>query len=105
MAHLPALIVLGIWFLMQIVSGALSSGGEPGVAFFAHIGGFVAGMALVPFFKDEMCRCFRRRARPPSRSNGVPDPGGDDGAAACTDSIGQPSVFSKASTRSSPFPP
>jgi membrane associated rhomboid family serine protease len=51
MVHLPALIVLGLWFLMQLVSAAFSSSGEPGVAFWAHIGGFVAGMALVPLFK------------------------------------------------------
>jgi len=51
MMHLPALIVLGLWFLMQLASAAFSSSGEPGVAFWAHVGGFVAGMALVPFFK------------------------------------------------------
>jgi membrane associated rhomboid family serine protease len=51
MMHLPALIVLGLWFLMQLVSAALSTSGVPGVAFWAHVGGFVAGMALVPFFK------------------------------------------------------
>ncbi len=50
-AHVPALIVLGIWFLMQLVSAAGASAAEPGVAFWAHVGGFVAGLALVPFFK------------------------------------------------------
>ena len=49
--HLPALIVLGLWILLQFFSGYLSlastGGGEGGVAFFAHIGGFVAGMALL----------------------------------------------------------
>jgi membrane associated rhomboid family serine protease len=50
-AHVPALIVLGIWFLMQLLSAATASIGEPGVAFWAHVGGFVAGLALVPFFK------------------------------------------------------
>ena len=61
--HVPALIVLGVWFLMQIVSGMLPSSGEGGVAFFAHIGGFVAGMALVPFFKKPNVGLFQ-----PSRS-------------------------------------
>jgi membrane associated rhomboid family serine protease len=51
MIHLPALIVLGLWFLMQLVSATLSSSGEAGVAFWAHIGGFVAGLVLVPLFK------------------------------------------------------
>jgi membrane associated rhomboid family serine protease len=47
---LPALMVLGIWFMLQIVSGLMGLWGvvlEP-VAFWAHIGGFVAGMLLMP---------------------------------------------------------
>ena len=63
--HVPALFVLGIWFLMQIVSGMLPSSGEGGVAFFAHIGGFVAGMVLVPFFKKPNVKLFQAsRSRP-----------------------------------------
>lgn len=44
----PASIVLGLWFVMQLFSGFVSLGGPDvgGVAFWAHIGGFVAG-ALV----------------------------------------------------------
>jgi membrane associated rhomboid family serine protease len=47
---LPALLLLGIWFLMQLLSGLMGLWGvalEP-VAFWAHIGGFVAGMILMP---------------------------------------------------------
>ena len=63
--HVPALVVLGVWFLMQIVSGMLPSSDEGGVAFFAHIGGFVAGMALVPFFKKPNVKLFQpSRSRP-----------------------------------------
>jgi len=51
MAYVPAMLVLGIWFLGQLWSAAATPPGEPGVAFAAHIGGFVAGMALVGFFK------------------------------------------------------
>jgi membrane associated rhomboid family serine protease len=51
LAHVPALIVLGIWFIGQLWSAAATPPGEPGVAFAAHIGGFVAGMALVPFMR------------------------------------------------------
>ncbi len=51
MMHLPALVVLGLWFVMQLVNAAFSNSGEAGVAFWAHVGGFVAGMALVPIFK------------------------------------------------------
>lgn len=44
---LPAWVLLGVWFLLQAVQGAVSLGGQTGVAYFAHIGGFVAGMLLV----------------------------------------------------------
>jgi membrane associated rhomboid family serine protease len=48
---LPAWVMLGYWFLIQFVSGLVSMGGEMGgVAFWAHIGGFVAGLALVKLF-------------------------------------------------------
>ena len=42
----PAVVVLGFWFLLQLIDGLASlgfAGAEGGVAFFAHIGGFVAG--------------------------------------------------------------
>lgn len=42
-ARVPAVVFLGLWFLIQV----LSSGGGGGVAWYAHIGGFVAGMAVV----------------------------------------------------------
>jgi membrane associated rhomboid family serine protease len=48
---LPAWLMLGYWFLIQFVSGWFSFGAEGGgVAFVAHIGGFVAGVALVKLF-------------------------------------------------------
>ena len=45
----PASIVLGLWFILQLLPGFLSLGGPedaPGVAFWAHIGGFIAGVVL-----------------------------------------------------------
>ena len=48
MIELPALFVLGAWFLMQLLSVPSSQG--TGVAFFAHIGGFLAGMILMAGF-------------------------------------------------------
>jgi len=44
----PAIIVLGFWFILQLFSGVLSLGGPEvgGVAFWAHIGGFVAGAVM-----------------------------------------------------------
>ncbi len=47
--NIPALVVLGFWFVLQLFNGITSLGvdavGSGGVAFFAHIGGFVAGLA------------------------------------------------------------
>jgi membrane associated rhomboid family serine protease len=56
--------VLGFWFMLQLVNSALARG-EGGVAWYAHLGGFVAGMALVPFFKRRGVRLFHpgRRSR------------------------------------------
>lgn len=52
--ELPALLVLGFWFVIQIFSGLASLGVQTaaggGVAFFAHIGGFVMGLVLALIF-------------------------------------------------------
>jgi membrane associated rhomboid family serine protease len=45
LVHVPALFFIGVWFALQLASVVF--GGAPGVAFFAHIGGFVAGLLLV----------------------------------------------------------
>jgi membrane associated rhomboid family serine protease len=59
----PAWVLLGIWFAVQAVEGWLSlSGGPGGVAFFAHIGGFVAGVLLVRLFAPRPRPAARRRA-------------------------------------------
>jgi membrane associated rhomboid family serine protease len=51
-ARVAAGIVLGMWFVTQLLSGGMSIGTQGGgVAFFAHIGGFVAGMMLIGLFK------------------------------------------------------
>lgn len=48
LTSVPAIIVLGLWFVLQLFSGVMSMGGPDvgGVAFWAHIGGFVAGMVM-----------------------------------------------------------
>lgn len=53
--EIPAVIILGIWFLMQLLSGLpeLGSVSKGGVAFWAHIGGFVAGAGLVLLLKPK----------------------------------------------------
>lgn len=48
---IPAIFVLGFWILVQIINGMVSGGRGGGVAWFAHIGGFLAGVVLVGLFK------------------------------------------------------
>jgi membrane associated rhomboid family serine protease len=48
--RVPAVLVLGFWFLGQLVSSATADPGAGGVAFGAHIGGFLAGLILIRFF-------------------------------------------------------
>jgi len=51
---LPAWVMLGYWFLIQFVSGLLTAADEMGgVAFWAHVGGFVAGVVLIKLFTRE----------------------------------------------------
>ena len=47
----PAWTMLGLWFGMQLFGGFTSVGGQGGVAYWAHAGGFIAGVILaVPLF-------------------------------------------------------
>jgi len=49
----PAVFMLGYWFLLQVLSGVGSTGAQGGgVAFWAHAGGFIAGAVLVLLFRD-----------------------------------------------------
>jgi membrane associated rhomboid family serine protease len=58
--HVPAMLMLILWFGMQLLSGWGTLGAtEGGVAFWAHIGGFVAGMVLILPFKRRGVRLFR----------------------------------------------
>ena len=50
MQTVPAWVALGLWIGMQVVLGYLSPSGGGGVAYAAHIGGFVAGLALIKVF-------------------------------------------------------
>ncbi|MDY7001937.1 MAG: rhomboid family intramembrane serine protease [Thermodesulfobacteriota bacterium] len=64
--ELPAVLFLGIWFLMQFFSGVSSSlsQGAASIAWWAHAGGFVAGMLLIPVFRvKERCYYCRDRYR------------------------------------------
>ena len=59
--RLPAGWVLVFWFVLQIISSALAGEGQGGVAFGAHIGGFIAGMVLIPLFKYKSYPLFAPR--------------------------------------------
>jgi membrane associated rhomboid family serine protease len=50
--EVPAFVAIGIWFAFQLIEGLGMLGGTQtgGVAYAAHVGGFVAGMALVKIF-------------------------------------------------------
>lgn len=54
--YLPALILIGLWFVFQFLPGLASLGvptaNTSGVAYWAHIGGFVAGLILIWFFRN-----------------------------------------------------
>ena len=51
--RIPALIVIGFWAIIQVVSGLLSQGNaaQGGIAFFAHVGGFVAGLFTIKLWQ------------------------------------------------------
>ncbi|HTE63220.1 MAG TPA: rhomboid family intramembrane serine protease [Solirubrobacteraceae bacterium] len=54
--EVPAVVILAFWFVQQVLFGALdlnSSGSQGGVAYFAHIGGFVFGMVAIRLFADD----------------------------------------------------
>ena len=52
LTEVPAIAAIGIWFLFQLVSGLGMLGGQDssGIAYGAHIGGFISGMILIKFF-------------------------------------------------------
>jgi membrane associated rhomboid family serine protease len=45
--HLPAFVVLGLWIAFQIFNAAMAEPGKGGVAWYAHMGGFIAGAILI----------------------------------------------------------
>lgn len=74
---LPAWVMIGYWIVLQVIQGSLSLGvseNTGGVAWFAHIGGFVAGLALVFLFRQpdrvERQRAARNRPDPEQRRYG-----------------------------------
>ena len=62
---LPAVLVLGLWFVLQLFTGASQQIGGGGVAWGAHVGGFVAGAILVLAFGGRGRARERQRQVPP----------------------------------------
>ena len=62
---ISAIWVVGFWFALQLLSAALSQSGQPGIAWWAHVGGFLAGAALTPFFKSAHIPLFGEVRRGP----------------------------------------
>lgn len=50
MTTVPAFVAIGIWIAYQLIVGYLTPAGTGGVAYAAHIGGFIAGIALIKVF-------------------------------------------------------
>ena len=64
LVSLPAVLLLGLWLLLQFASGLSTTTGEPGVAFWAHVGGFLAGVCLVVVLRPRGTRLMQpRRSR------------------------------------------
>lgn len=64
-ARLPAAWVLGFWFVIQLLSSVLAGAQQGGVAFRAHLGGFILGAMLIPFFKRKGIKLFHPGRRHP----------------------------------------
>ncbi len=66
--ELPALLVLGLWFLIQLAYGANDIAqpvGGGGVAYFAHIGGFLFGLLLIRLFANNVHEDYDSQSRIP----------------------------------------
>jgi membrane associated rhomboid family serine protease len=75
LTQVPAVVAIGLWFAFQVISSLAAGASGGGVAYAAHIGGFVAGLALVKLFAAG--REIRRE--PPSRPRARPRPPRDYG--------------------------
>ena len=72
----PASLVLGLWFALQLASGLFSRPGAAGVAFWAHVGGFLAGLLLLPLFTRRTVSLLGSAARPGEHRYRGPRPWG-----------------------------
>jgi membrane associated rhomboid family serine protease len=72
----PAWVLLSVWFAMQLLSGLVSGPHAPGVAVWAHVGGFVSGVALMLLLRPRRVMLWHAQkspifaAAPPSEMRG-----------------------------------
>lgn len=65
--ELPAFVVILAWFGLQLLYANWTPAGATGIAFLAHVGGFVAGMLLAPLFAPRAClQNWRQRPADPA---------------------------------------
>jgi membrane associated rhomboid family serine protease len=70
----PAILMLGYWFLLQVIGGLPRLQGDGGgVAFWAHVGGFLAGVALTPIFRSPQRIAAHRELLLRRQSRWTPD--------------------------------
>jgi rhomboid family protein len=60
---IPAWVLLLWWFALQVLSGSATAGAGGGVAFWAHVGGFVAGVVLIKLFARPILTRAKREGR------------------------------------------
>ena len=62
---LSAFWVVSFWFVLQLISASFSNPQQPGVAWWAHVGGFAAGLLLTPLLRSRAFPLFGRPRRGP----------------------------------------
>jgi membrane associated rhomboid family serine protease len=63
--YIPAFVIIIYWFVIQLISGLISLGGQSGggVAWFAHIGGFLGGVFMILLLEGGKVYWLRRGNR------------------------------------------
>ena len=62
---IKAIYVLGFWFVLQFINSVLSNSGGGGVAYSAHIGGFICGIILILFFNKKKIKIMNKVIKGP----------------------------------------
>jgi len=63
--RISAMFVVGFWFVMQLFNASFTDASQPGVAWWAHVGGFIVGAALTPLLKSSEFNLFGEPRRGP----------------------------------------